>query len=84
KQYKEGKTINGLTPVQRFFLGYSLGWLGHERDEALANQVMTDVHSPGYLRVNAPFSDVDEFYTAFGIKPGDPMWIDPAKRVRIW
>lgn len=83
-QYKEGKTINGLTPVQRFFLGYSLGWLGHERDEALANQVMTDVHSPGYLRVNAPFSDVDEFYTAFDIKKGDPMWIDPAKRVRIW
>ncbi len=83
-QYKEGKTINGLTPVQRFFLGYSLGWLGHERDEALANQVMTDVHSPGYLRVNAPFSDVDEFYTAFGIKKGDPMWIDPAKRVKIW
>ncbi len=83
-QYKAGKSINGLTPVQRFFLGYALGWLGQERDEALANQVMTDVHSPGYLRVNAPFSDVDEFYTAFGIKKGDPMWIDPDKRVKIW
>lgn len=83
-QYKEGKTINGLTPLQRFFLGYSLGWLGQERDEALANQILTDVHSPGYLRVNAPFSDVDEFYTAFHIKKGDPMWIDPDKRVRIW
>lgn len=83
-QYKAGKTINGLTPVQRFFLGYALGWLGHTRDEALANQILTDVHSPGYLRVNAPFSDVDEFYTAFGIKQGDPMWIDPAKRVKIW
>ena len=83
-QYKEGKTINGLTPVQRFFLGYSLGWLGQERDEALANQVITDVHAPGYLRVNAPFSDVNEFYTAFKIKKGDPMWIDPDKRVKIW
>jgi len=83
-QYKEGKTINGLTPVQRFFLGYALGWLGHTRDEALANQILTDVHSPGYLRVNAPFSDVDEFYTAFGIKKGDLMWIDPDKRVKIW
>ena len=83
-QYKEGKAINGLTPVQRFFLGYALGWLGHTRDEALANQVMTDVHSPGYLRVNAPFSDVDAFYTAFNIKKGDAMWIDPDKRVRIW
>ena len=84
KQYKEGKTINGLTPVQRFFLGYTLGWLGHTRDEALANQVMTDVHSPGYLRVNGPFSDVDAFYSAFKIKKGDPMWIDPEKRVKIW
>ena len=83
-QYKEGKSIDGLTPVQRFFLGYALGWLGQVRDEALANQVMTDVHSPGYLRVNAPFSDVDEFYTAFNIKKGDPMWIDPDKRVVIW
>ena len=83
-QYKAGKSINGLTPVQRFFLGYSFGWLGHERDEVLANQVMTDVHAPRFLRVNAPFSDVDEFYTAFGIKKGDPMWIDPDKRVKIW
>ena len=84
QQYKEGKTINGLTPLQRFFLGYSIGWLGQERDEALANQVMTDVHSPGYLRVNAPFSDVNDFYKAFNIKKGDAMWIDPDKRVTIW
>ncbi len=84
QQYKEGKPINGLTPVQRFFLGYALGWLGQERDEALANQVMTDVHAPGFLRVNAPFSDVDEFYTAFNIRKGDAMWIDPDKRVKIW
>ena len=84
KQYKEGKTINGLTPVQRFFLGYAIGWLGQTRDQALANKVMTDVHSPGYLRVNGPFSDVDEFYTAFHISKGDPMWIDPDKRVKIW
>jgi putative endopeptidase len=84
KQYKEGKRINGLTPMQRFFLGYSLGWLGHTRDESLANQILTDVHSPGFLRVNGPFTDVPEFYTAFGIKKGDKMWLDPDKRVRIW
>ena len=84
RQYKEGKTINGLTPVQRFFLGYALGWLSHARDEALANQVMTDVHSPGYLRVNGPFTDVDEFFKAFNIHKGDPMWLDPDKRVKIW
>jgi putative endopeptidase len=84
KQYKEGKKINGLTPMQRFFLGYAIGWLGQERDEALAQQLATDVHAPGFLRVNAPFSDVPEFYTTFHIKKGDPMWIDPNKRVKIW
>jgi putative endopeptidase len=84
KQYKEGKLINGLTPLQRFFLGYALGWLGHERDEALANQILTDVHAPGFLRVNGPFADVPEFYTAFHIKKGDKMWLEPDKRVKIW
>jgi len=84
KQYKEGKKINGFTPMQRFFLGYALSWLGHERDETLANQILTDVHAPGFLRVNGPFSDVPEFYTAFHIKKGDKMWIDPEKRVKIW
>ncbi len=83
-QYKEGKPINGLTPTQRFFLGYALGWLGQQRDEALAQQIATDVHAPGFLRVNGPFSDVPEFYEAFNIKQNDPMWIDPTKRVKIW
>ena len=84
QQYKEGKKINGLTPMQRFFLGYALGWLGHERDEVLANQILTDVHAPGFLRVNGPFTDVPEFYEAFHIKKGDKMWLDPDKRVKIW
>lgn len=84
KQYKEGKSINGLTPVQRYFLGYALGWLGHTRKEALANQILTDVHSPIFLRVNGPFSDVPEFYEAFGVKKGDKMWVNPDKRVKIW
>ena len=83
-QYKQGKLINGLTPMQRFFLGYALGWLGHTRNEALANQILTDVHAPGFLRVNGPFSDVPEFYSAFHIKPGDKMYLAPGKRVRIW
>ena len=84
KEYKEGKKINGLTPVQRYFLGYALGWLGHDRQEALANQLLTDVHAPGFMRVNGPFTDVPEFYEAFGIKKGDKMWLDPDKRVKIW
>ncbi len=84
KQYKEGKKINGLTPAQRFWIGYAYSWLGHTRPEALAQQVLTDVHSPNFLRVNGPFSDVDVFYDAFNIKPGQQMYIPPDKRVKIW
>jgi len=83
-QYKEGKTINGLTPMQRFFLGYALGWLYQDRKESLMSQILTNPHSPAFLRVNGPFSDVPEFYQAFNIKKGDKMWVDSAKRVKIW
>jgi putative endopeptidase len=83
-QYKEGKPINGLTPVQRFFLGYALGWLGQERKEALLSQILTNEHSPGFMRVNGPFTDVPEFYEAFHVKKGDSLWLEPAKRVTIW
>ena len=84
QQYKEGKKIIGFTPMQRFFLGYALSWLGHQRDEVLANQILTDVHAPAFLRVNVPLTDVPEFYAAFHIKKGDKMWVDPDKRVKIW
>ncbi|ASU32427.1 M13 family metallopeptidase [Mucilaginibacter xinganensis] len=83
-QYKEGKEINGLTPIQRFFLGYSLGWLGQQRKELLSSQILTNEHAPGFMRVNGPFTDVPEFYEAFDIKKGDKMWLDPDKRVKIW
>jgi putative endopeptidase len=83
-QYKKGEKINGLTPMQRFFLGYSLGWLGHERDAVLRRQLMTDVHSPAKYRVNAPFQDVDEFYSTFNIKPGDAMYRPDSLRAKIW
>lgn len=84
RQFKEGKKIDGLTPLQRYFLGYTLGWLGHQRDESLAMQVITGVHSPNFLRVNGPFSNVPEFYEAFGIKEGDKMWRPDSLRVKIW
>ncbi len=83
-QYKEGKLIDGLTPLQRYFLGYALGWLGHQRDEELATRVLTDVHSPAFLRVNGPFSNIDDFYEAFGIKEGDKMFRPATERVKIW
>jgi putative endopeptidase len=84
KQYKEGKKINGLTPVQRYFLGYALGWQMHVRDEALASQLLTDVHSPAQYRVNGPMADVPAFYEAFGVKPGQKLYIPDSARVKIW
>ena len=84
QQYKEGKLIGGLTPVQRYFLGYAYGWMYQEKKEKLANQVMTDVHSPAKERVNGPVVNIPEFYEAFGIKDTDPMYRVPAKRVNIW
>ncbi len=84
EQYKEGKKINGLTPAQRFWLGYAYSWLGHRRPEALAQQVMTDVHAPNFLRVNGPLSDIPAFYKAFDVKKDEPMWRPEDKRVKIW
>jgi putative endopeptidase len=83
-QWKNGTVINGLTPDQRFFLGYSMSWLGHWRPEMLAQLIMTDVHSPDFLRVNGPLSNLPEFYKAFGVKPGDKLYLPEDQRVRIW
>jgi putative endopeptidase len=83
-QWKKGETINGLTPDQRYFLGYALSWLGQRRPESLAQQIMTDVHAPQFLRVNGPLANIPEFYAAFGVKPGDAMWRDDSVRVVIW
>lgn len=83
-QFRNNVIINGLTPLQRFFLGYTIGWTGAFRDELLAQQVMSDVHSPDFLRVNGPLANIDEFYEAFGIQPGDKMYIPVNERVRIW
>lgn len=84
QQYKDNKTIAGLTPMQRYFMGYALGWLGHTREEQLRSRLLTDVHSPAKYRVNGPFVDVDEFYTTFNVKPGDKMYRADSLRVRIW
>ncbi len=83
-QYKENKMIDGLTPAQRFFLGYALGWMDKSRDEALRAQLMSDVHSPAMYRVNGPMQNVDAFYQAFHLQPGSKMYLPDSARVRIW
>jgi putative endopeptidase len=83
-QYKKGEKIGGLTPTQRYFLGYALGWQSHQRDEVLAQRILTDVHSPASYRVNGPFADVPAFYEAFNVKPTDKLYRPDSARVTIW
>ena len=77
-------TIDGFTPEQRFFLAYAQLWRRLQRPEALRTQVSTDPHSPAALRVNGPFSNLDEFAKAFGCKDGDAMVRKQEERARIW
>lgn len=83
-QYKKGEKINGLTPMQRYFLGYAFGWMNVERKELLASQLKTDVHAPAKERVNGPMANIPEFYEAFGVKKGDRMYREDSLRVKIW
>jgi len=83
-EYKKGEKVAGLTPLQRYFLGYALGWMVQQRSERLANQIHTDVHAPADLRTNGPLSNIPEFYEAFGIKEGAPLWRPEKDRVVIW
>ncbi|KOS08369.1 endothelin-converting protein [Flavobacterium akiainvivens] len=76
--------IDGYTPQQRFFISWATIWRTKMRDEAIKNQVKTDPHSPGMYRAFVPLQNVDEFYDAFGIKPGDALYVAPDKRVKIW
>ncbi|HKP36564.1 MAG TPA: M13 family metallopeptidase [Pyrinomonadaceae bacterium] len=84
EQFKSGKTIGGFTPAQRFFIGWALSWMNDIRPENLAVRVKTDVHSPSFLRVNGPVSNMPEFYKAFNVKPGDKMYRGDDVRVQIW
>jgi putative endopeptidase len=84
KQYKEGKLIAGLTPLQRYFMGYAYGWMQTRTKEKLAAQILTDVHAPIFLRVNGPMSNCDEWYKTFNVTAQNKMYRDSLSRVRIW
>ncbi len=76
--------IDGYTPEQRFFISWGTIWRTKMRDEAIKNQVKTDPHAPGMYRSYVPLQNVDSWYKAFDIKPGDKLYISPENRVKIW
>jgi putative endopeptidase len=83
-QYKKNEKIAGFTPMQRFFLGYALSWIYEEQEALLREGLLSDVHAPAKWRVNGPLSNIPEFYQAFDVKEGQPMFRPDAQRVRIW
>ena len=84
KENKNPGLIDGYTPEQRLFISWATIWRSKMRDEALKNQVKTDPHSPGMYRAYVPLLNLETFYQAFDIKPGDGMYVAPEKRVKIW
>lgn len=73
-----------LTQQQRFFVAAATVWREKIRDESLETQVRVDVHAPAAQRATVPIQNMDEFYEAFGIEPGDAMYLAPEERVTIW
>ena len=84
KQAKEGKSIDGFTPNQRFFLAYAQVWRTNARPEYLRQQVLTDPHSPAQFRTNGPLMNMPEFFQAFGCQAGSKMVRPESERARIW
>ena len=83
---KEGpmKQIDGFSPIQRFYLSYANVWAGSIRDEEILVRTKSDPHSLNKNRVNETLKNIKEFFMAFKIKEGDPMFRREEDRVVIW
>jgi predicted metalloendopeptidase len=81
---KDAASIDGVTGDQRFFLSYSQIWRSKYRDEALRSLILSNPHAPPLTRVNGAVRNVDAWYAAFNVQPGDRLYVAPDKRVKIW
>ncbi len=81
---RKAAVIDGLTGDQRFFMGFAQVWRHKYRDDELKNKLLTDPHSPAEYRVNGTVRNVPGFYSAFGVKDDDKMYLPPEQRVKIW
>jgi putative endopeptidase len=81
---KPAPVIDGLTGDQRVFLAWAQVWRSKIRENALIQQLHTDPHSPSTARVNEVVRNVDSWYTAFNVKPGEKLYLAPKDRVHIW
>jgi endothelin-converting enzyme/putative endopeptidase len=83
-KHGEPPLIGGLTGDQRFFIAYAQAWQQKQREDAERQQVITNEHSPGKYRVNGVVRNVDAWYKAFNVQPGDKLYLPPEQRVHIW
>jgi len=81
---KPSPVIDGLTGEQRLYIGFAQKWRAKLRPEAAIAQIKSDPHSPGEFRAKGTVMNQPGFYEAFGIKPGDPMYLPPEQRVIMW
>jgi putative endopeptidase len=81
---KPAPVVDGLTGDQRVFLGWAQAWRGKVTDDFVKRQVVSDPHSPRQFRVNGVVRNIDAWYAAFGVKPGDALYVAPENRVHIW
>lgn len=87
KKTAQGKSktkIDGFTPDQRFFLSWAQIWRSNQLPESTAQRILTDPHAPDMYRVNGPLSNIDAWYQAFNIQPGDPLYKSKEQRIKVW
>lgn len=84
EEAKSGKKINGMTPEQRFFMAFAQVWRIKNTPERLRYRLNNDPHSPEKYRVIGPTSNMESFYNAWGVEPGDGMYRPDSIRVHIW
>ena len=80
----ESAKIDGIDPMQVFYMNFANLWAGNIRDEEIRSLTTGDVHSLGKNRVNVSLKNIAPFFEAFGIKAGDKMWLPEGERVIIW
>jgi putative endopeptidase len=78
------QVLDGFGGDQRVFLGWAQAWRGKAREDYVRKQVVSDPHSPRAFRVIGPTRNIDAWYAAFGVRPGDVYFLEPDQRVRIW
>jgi putative endopeptidase len=81
---KPAPVLDGLTGDQRFFLGYGQSWRHKQTDDSIRQQIVSNPHAPANYRVNGVVRNMDAWYEAFHVNPGDELFLAPGDRARIW